>query len=252
MPLPMARPVQRESVGSSSLSGNEYRLDPVHQLPECSDRGSLNLHRSGRGVGFSGALRQPFGDRLHDDGVLLALILGIGEQERQQSLAAEVCDRPEVWAYAGDASSGGGRGVGVPGPGWSEDSNRPERRRGEAECRVSGALSVVEAGVEMIEKQQVLAFDVEYQAFGVHGRGAENTRVEQRIKQERGVAGLGGDSGDAADVDMGAFGAVDEIEIQVDRIFVTAEPGRQTAFDFIEIECGVSLFAYSTPSLSSR
>ena len=114
------------------------------------------------------------------------------------------------------------------------------------------ALCVVEPGVEMIEKQQVLAFDVEYQAFGVHGRGAENTRVEQRIQQERGVAGLGGDTGDAADVDMGAFGAVDEIEIKVDRIFVTAEPGRQTAFDFIEIECGVSLFAYSTPSLSSR
>ena len=103
----------------------------------------------------------------------------------------------------------------------------------------------------MIQEQQVLAFDIENQAFGVRGCGTEHPRVEQRIQQERRVAGFGGNAGDSADVDMRALGSVDEVEIKIDRILIAAQSGGQTAFDLVEVERCVSFSFDRSPYLSS-
>ena len=64
--------------------------------------------------------------------------------------------------------------------------------------------------------------------------------MEQRIQQERRVAGLGGHTGDARDVDVGALGAIDEVEVEVDGFVVPGESGRKQPIDAVEGERGVT------------
>ncbi len=94
VPPPMARPVQRGSA-LVGVVGDELALDGVDQLAEGADPPAVDAHGAvGDGV-VAGDLGQLGGDRLDDDRVLLALVLGVGEQERQQPLVAELGDRPE-------------------------------------------------------------------------------------------------------------------------------------------------------------
>ena len=82
--------------------------------------------------------------------------------------------------------------------------------------------------------------------------GAEHAGVEQRVEQERGVARLGGDAGDARDVDVGALGAVDEVEVEDHRLAVAGEPGRQPALDVGEVERLVALGVDRPADLGAR
>ena len=91
---------------------------------------------------------------------------------------------------------------------------------GRPEAPVALTVLVGEADVGVVEEQQVLALHVEDQRLGVDRLGAEHARVEQGVEQERGVGGLGGDARDAADVDVRAAGAVEELEVEVQRLVV--------------------------------
>jgi hypothetical protein len=54
------------------------------------------------------------------------------------------------------------------------------------------------------------------------------------MQQERGVRGLGGDPGDARDVDVGAARAVEEVEVREDRLAVAREADGQAALHLVE------------------
>jgi hypothetical protein len=104
-------------------------------------------------VGGRGLLERA-GHVVHDHRVLLAVVLGVGEQERQQPLLAELGDGPEE---GGDAAGPGpdvGRGVGVARPGRGHDADAAERAGLQAEQAVALALGLVEAGVGWSRKSR--------------------------------------------------------------------------------------------------
>ena len=171
--------------------------------------------------------RQLGGDVVHHHRVLLALVLGVGEHERQQ-LARRRTPRassrrratpPRRLDTSGPAfgSLAAGRGV---------DGDAGERLGRQPEALVALPIVVGEADVRLVEEEEVLALHVEDEGLGVGRLGAEHARAEQAVEQERGVARLGGDARDARDVDVGAAGAVEELEVGVERLAVAAEPDR--------------------------
>ena len=131
-----------------------------------------------------------------------------------------------------------GVAFGSPRRGGASTATLRNALRRQAERGVARRLVVVELGVGVVEEQQVLALDVEDQGLGVGRLGAEHAGVEQRVQQERGVARLRGHAGDAGDVDVGALGAVDEVEVEEHRLAVAAEAGGQLAGDLVEVERG--------------
>ena len=56
------------------------------------------------------------------------------------------------------------------------------------------------------------------------------------MQQEQGVAGLGCDAGDAADRDVRAAGAVQEVEVDVDRRAVPAQTDGELAVHLVEVQ----------------
>ena len=123
------------------------------------------------------------------------------------------CGRP-VW------SSGRRRG---------EEADRGERGRpaGRGAAYV-GAQVVVEPDVGLVEEQQVLALDARRSApWRSPLRLPSTPEREQRVQQEQREAGLGGHPGDAGDRDVRAAGAVEELQVDVDRLAVAAEPDRR-------------------------
>ena len=122
----------------------------------------------------------------------------------------------------------------------------PTERNGpgrQPQWRVSIAILRRQAGVGVVEEQQVLALDVEDQRRRVGRLGAQHPAVEQRVQQERGVAGLGGDAGDPADVDVSPLRAVEEVDVEIDPLAVAGEPGREPSLDPGDIERFVALGA---------
>ena len=141
------------------------------------------------------------GDVVHHHRVLLALVLGVGEDERQQ-LARRRTPRSSRRTRARRWCGWRRRApaLGSPAPGRGEAPRRSAKGpAGRPSRRVAvAARSSVRRRVRLVEEQQVLALHVEDERLGVDGLGAEHARVEQAVEQEGGVARLRGDAGDAA------------------------------------------------------
>jgi hypothetical protein len=95
----------------------------------------------------------------------------------------------------------------------------------------------------VVEEQQVLALDVEDQRLRIDGVLTERAGVEQAVEQERGVGGLRGDTRDPGDVDVRAARAVEELEVDVDRLVVTGKAGGQPFLHRVEVQGLVALLA---------
>ena len=67
--------------------------------------------------------------------------------------------------------------------------------------------------------------------------------MEQRIEDERGVDGLGGHAGHAADRGVRAAGAVEELEVGVDGLARSREADGDAALHAIEVERAPELLA---------
>ena len=154
------------------------------------------------------------------DRVLLALVVGVGEKEREELVPAELLQRPEEGCHPFRAAPGARRGRGVAPPRRGPQLNAPEGLGREPQRRVAQHLLAVEVAVGPVQEEQVLPLHVEDQRLGVVRAGTELARSEEAVQQEDGVAGLCGHARDAADVDVGAPGAVQEFQIGVDDLAV--------------------------------
>jgi hypothetical protein len=169
-----------------------------------------------------------------DHRVLLAVVLGVGEEERQQLVLAELADRPEERGDVAGPGGDVGAGVGVVAGGRGEEGHRPERPGGQAQAGVAGGLVGGQLGVGVVEEQQVLALDVEDQRLGVGGIGPEHAGVEHAVEEEAGVGGLGRHARDTTDVDVGTPAAVEELEVEEERLVVARQARRQPVPHLVE------------------
>ena len=80
----------------------------------------------------------------------------------------------------------------------------------------------------------------------------EHARVEEAVQQEGGVGGLGGHARDAADVDVRAPRAVEELEVEVEGLVVTRQAGRQALAHLVEEQRLVALGAGGLAHLAAR
>ena len=197
-------------------------------------------------------LLQSGGDVVDHHRVLLALVLGVGEQERKELLLDELGDGPVVGVGADRA--GGDVGDDLVGAlaGRAVDGDRVERVGLEAHAAVAVAVLVAELGVEVVEEQQVLALHVEDQRLGVDRLRAEHARVEEGVEEERGVGGLGRHARDAADVDVRAAGAVEELEVEVQRLVTMIDADGELGLHLVEVESLVALLALGAADRGAR
>ena len=77
-------------------------------------------------------------------------------------------------------------------------------------------------------------FTLKIRAFVLTASLPEHTGMEEAVEQEGGVAGLGGHPRDPADVDVGALGAVQEVEVQIEGLVVPGQPGGQLPVHLVE------------------
>ncbi len=166
---------------------------------------------------------------------LARLVVRVGEEEAQHALAAKLTQRPEVSLHALGARARVG-----------DDDVPPLRRRPqpyvgerahrEAQRLVLRVLAVRQLGVRLVQPEQVFAFDVEDD--GVRRvRVAQRRGVEQPVEQEQRVGRLRRNAADAADVDVGAAAAVEELEVAVDRQAVARKAGREARVaHFVEVQ----------------
>ena len=186
--------------------------DEVDELAERRDRVAVDRPHAVVAETLAVAL-EPGGDVVDHHRVLLALVLGVGEQEGEELLLDELGDGPVVGVGAEGAGGDVGRHVRIVLAGRAVDGDRVERVGLESHAPVALTVLVGEADVGVVEEQQVLALHVEDQRLGVDRLGAEHARVEEGVEEERGVGGLGRHARDAADVDVRAAGAVEELSI---------------------------------------
>ena len=213
----------------------ELGFDDVEQVVVAAAGDAADLDGA-VGAGGLGVQTQPGGDLVDDHRVLLAFVLGVGEDVGQQFLGAELVQGPPEGVDAGGAAGDLRTAGGVVGDRRAEERGGLERLGGQAELGVLGAQVVVELDVGVVEEQQVLALDGEDQRLGVDRALAQCAGAEQRVQQEQCVAGLGGDAGDAADRDVGAAGAVQEVDVEVDGFAVAAAPGGELAVHVVEVQ----------------
>ena len=180
---------------------------------------------------------------VHDDRVLLPFVPGVGEEEGEQFVPAELGQRPEERGHAVGTAAGAGGGGGVPQAGRRPQLDAREGRGREVQCGIARHLFPVEVAVGPVEEEEVLALHVEDQRLGVVGARAQLPRREERVEQEDGVAGLGGHARDPADVHVGAPGAVHEFQVGVDDLAVAREARRDAALHAVEEEGLVAGFA---------
>ena len=230
VPAPMARPAQR--------SASRLVLDPVgddlDQLPERAGRVAVDAHRPLAGsLGVGG---QSGRHVVHDHRVLLTVVLGIGEEEGQQLVLAELLEGPEERGDPAVAAGHVGGGGGIVPPGRGPHRHAAEGPDGQVEVGVLGPLLVGQLGVLVVEEEEVLTLHVEDQGLGVDRLGPEHPRVEEAVEQEGGVAGLGGHAGDATDVDVGPLGPVQEVQVQVEGLLVPGQAGGEPAVHLVEEE----------------
>ena len=173
-------------------------------------------------------------DVVHDHRVLLAIVFGVGEREREQVVLDELGDRPIEAVHALRAVGDVRLRVPVTLAGRCEHADRLERAGDEPEGAIAVALLLVELRVVVIEEEEVLALHVEDERVGVGRVLAEHARVEERVEEKGRVRRLRRNAGDARDVDVRAAGAVDEVEVGDEHGAVPAEPDRELALHAVE------------------
>ena len=111
------------------------------------------------------------GDVVHDHRVLLALVLGVGEHERQQLVGRELLDRPEerVRRRAGGSATSG-VAFGSSRRGGANTATSAKAPGIEPEIAVLLRLLGREPHVLVVEEEEVLALHVEDQRLGVGAR----------------------------------------------------------------------------------
>jgi hypothetical protein len=141
-----------------------------------------------------------------------------------------------------------GRPVTSPGRGGAKnatDRNGSAGSSSRSYClRACADRAVVEPVVRRVQEQQVLALDREHQRLGVGGPAAEHAGPEQRVQQEQREAGLRRHPGDAGDRHVRTAGAVEEVEVDVHRQAVPAEPDRHLAVHPVEAQRPVPLLVH--------
>ena len=213
MPVPVTGPAQSRRA-SSSVEPVGDELDQRRR--RCAASGpSIDTAPSPTGGGLA---PQPGRDLVDHHRVLVALVLGVGEDVGQQLAGAELGERPpERGDAAGPAGDVRAAGRVVRASAGRRSPAEANGLGGQAEPGVVGAQVVVEPGVGVVEEQQVLALDAEHQRLRVDARSPEHPAAEDRVQQEQREAGLGRDPGDAADRHVAAAGAVEELQVDVDR-----------------------------------
>ena len=73
--------------------------------------------------------------------------------------------------------------------------------------------------------------------------------MEQRVQQEQRVGGLGGHAGYPADVQVGPARAVQEVEVEEDRLAVAGQAGRNATLHLVEVQ---GLVAVLPPGAEGR
>ena len=179
-----------------AVVGEHTLVDHIDQLVEVTHdlavEGDGARHRI---AVIARRLLQLGSDVVHDHRVLLTVVFGIGEQERQQQLLAEVVNRPEEAAHSERATGDVGSSdtdVVASRRGPHPDAGEPVRRQ--AERAIPLGLIGRKCPIGMVEEEQVFALHVEHECLRVDRLGAEHPGVEQPVQQEGGVRGLGGDT----------------------------------------------------------
>jgi hypothetical protein len=105
------------------------------------------------------------------------------------------------------------------------------------------AMLVAEAGIGAVQEEQVFPLDIENDSAGIlHTLGLGGVRmVEEAIKQKHSVRGLGSHPRDPSDVDVGALGAVQIIQIGPQGLAVAGETDGETAGHGIEEKGPITL-----------
>ena len=188
---------------------------------------------------------------VHDHRVLLALVLGVGEHEGQQLFGCELLDGPEERVHAELTILHVGSGVRVVAARRRVHGDVGEPAGRQPEVAVLLRLFGGELDVLVIEEEQILALHVEDERLRVRRVGAEHAGGEQPEEQEGRVRGLRRDAGDARDVDVRAARTVEEVEVQVHRETVAAEPDRQPRLHLVEEQRDVALGARRAPDLGA-
>ena len=139
--------------------------------------------------------------------------------------------RTSSWRLAALAAPSGRGGAQTPTDGNGPGSASPRRGPPAVELLPVGAGRVARVGA--VEVQQVLALDVEDQ----HPHPPAHLLVlEHEPHQRQRGAGLGRDAADARDGDVAALGAVEEVEVEVDRLAVAAQADGQPARHRVLVE----------------
>ena len=224
--------------------------DEVDEIAVRAQR--LTLDPPAAVVGRLAVPSQRGADVVHDHRVLLAVVLRVGERERQQVVFDELRDRPVEAVDALRAAGDVGLGVVVALARRRVHLDRLERARDEPERAVPVPLRLVEPGVVVVEEEEVFALDVEDQRVRVGRVLVEHARVEQGVEEEGRVRRLRRDAGDPRDVDVRAACAVDEVEVGEQRLAVAPEPDRQLALHAVEEERLVARDALRPVHLRAR
>ena len=124
------------------------------------------------------------------------------------------------------------------------EAHAGERRGFDAERGPARGGLLVEQPVGLVEPQQILALDVEDQHAQVGGALAQDLRMRrEHAQEEQRERGLGGDTADAADRHVAALASVEEVEVDVHRELVAADPHGQRPAHLVDVERLVAFVA---------
>ena len=77
-------------------------------------------------------------------------------------------------------------------------------------------------------------------------------RLEEQVQQRQKRGGLGRDPGDTRDVHVAALATIDEVEVDIDRLFPSVEADGQRVFHLVHEERSGSLVTLDPADLLSR
>ena len=92
---------------------------------------------------------------------------------------------------------------------------------------------------------------VENERLRVHGVAPQHAGVEQRVEEEVRVGCLRGDARHAADRDVRAARAVEELEVREDRLTGSVEADRKPPLHSVKVKCPLELFAADDDTIAA-
>ena len=215
-------------------------------------------------VVVGGQVVQPVGEVLNEAVEIGRLLVALGEEEGEQAVLRKLPHGPDVGGDAFLALLGAGRRNLAVGLGGREEAQVGEGRGGQAHLCIDGAVVVGQALVGFVEEQHVLALDVEDDAArgGLVGEGHavlhllvtlfRALEVEHGVQEEEGERRLGGHAADAADADVCALGAVEELEVDIEGLLVTHDADGHALLHDVEAERLVQVGARRTEDIVPR